>query len=91
MRIGVDSGRLSAAATEQLQVATTLSEIAGRAAAVGFDAGAAGAPEAEAALMNFCDHWSGSLRANAEAVGGLGSNTEAAASAYVTCDANAIQ
>jgi hypothetical protein len=88
MRIEVDSGQLSAAAAEQLQVATTLSEIAGRAAAVGFDAGAAGAPEA---LMNFCDHWSGSLRANAEAVGGLGTNTDAAASAYVTCDAQAIQ
>lgn len=91
MRIEVDSGRLSSAAAEQLEVATTLSEVAGRAAAVAGDAAAAGAPAAEAALTSFCDHWSGSLLANAEAVGGLGSNTEAAASAYVTCDANAIR
>ena len=91
MRIEVDSGHLSAAAAEQLDVATTLSEIAGRAVAVGSNAAAAGDPAAQAALQAFCDHWAGSLRANADSVSGIGANVAAAASSYVTCDANAIR
>jgi hypothetical protein len=91
MRIEVDTGQLSAAAAEQADIALALTEIAGRAAALGSNAAAAGAPQAQAALMAFCEHWSGSLRANAEAVGGLGTNVAAAASHYVTCDANAIR
>jgi hypothetical protein len=87
-RIEVDTGQLSGAAAEQATVAATLSELAGRVTAL--DPGVAGAPEAEAALMAWSQHWSGSLSANAAAVSGLAFNLGASAGAYLTCDANAI-
>jgi hypothetical protein len=87
-RIEVDTGQLTGAASEQGNVAASLSEVAGRVTAL--DPGVAGAPEAEAALMAWSQHWSGSLSANAAAVGGLALNLGASASAYLTCDATAI-
>jgi hypothetical protein len=90
MRIEVDTGHLSAAAAEQQDVACALLEVAGRAATVGSNSSIAGAPDAQAALMAFSEHWTGSLRENAEAIGGIATNAAAAASTYVTCDTSAI-
>jgi hypothetical protein len=89
-RIEVDTGQLFDAAAEQATVAASLNELAGRLAAVGASAAAAGAPEAQAALMSWCANWQGSLGATASSVGALGSNTQVAASMYLATDATAI-
>jgi hypothetical protein len=89
-RIEVDTGQLTGAAAAQAGVSANLSELAGRVSAVGSGASVAGAPEAEAALMAWADHWAGSLNANALAVDGLAVNLGASAAAYTTCDATAI-
>jgi uncharacterized protein YukE len=89
-RIEVDTGQLQGAAAQQASVAASLSELCGRLAAVGASAAAAGAPEAQAAIASWCANWEGSLGATASAVGGLGANTQAAASAYLMTDEGAM-
>ena len=89
-RIEVDPGQLQGAAAEQASVAASLSELVSRLAAVGASASAAGAPEAQDAITSWCANWEGSLGATASSVGALGTNTQAAASAYLTTDATAM-
>jgi len=89
-RIEVDTGQLQGAAAAQATVAANLSELVGRLAAVSASASAAGAPEAQAALMSWCSNWEGSLSATASSVSSLGTNTQAAASAYLATDQTAM-
>jgi uncharacterized protein YukE len=89
-RIEVEPGQLQGAAAQQATVAASLTELVGRIAAVGASASAAGAPEAQDALMSWCANWQGSLGATASSVSALGTNTQAAASAYLQTDATAM-
>jgi len=89
-RIEVDTGQLQGAAAAQATVAANLSELVGRLAAVSASASAAKPPEAQAALISWCSDGWNSLGATASSVSSLGTNTQAAASAYLATDRTAM-
>jgi hypothetical protein len=90
-RIEVDTGQLSAVATEEAAVAAQVIELRGRVEALATQAASAAGHAGAGAAIGDCGlAWTTSLGGLANAVSGIATNMHAAADAYAQTDAGAI-
>jgi hypothetical protein len=90
-RIEVAPQQLHAAGGTAGDIAGDLTELRGQVQALGARAAAAcGEPSAAGAAEHVGQGWAAALESLSKAVGGLGSNADAAATAYTGTDAHAI-
>jgi hypothetical protein len=90
-RIQVQPEQLSGQGAEAAELAGRLAELSGRLEQIVAQAvAAAGEPNAAGAIEASGDAWGTSLTALHQAVGGLGTNLDAAATAYTSTDSGVM-